>query len=53
MIRADCSQFVTGSLEEEKSTQEEKQNPTVMPCITVPSNYLETGGTGSAAFDFQ
>ena len=23
-----------------------------MPCITVPLNYLETGGTGFFAFDF-
>jgi hypothetical protein len=30
-----------------------KENPTVMPCITVPSELLETGGTGSAVSDFQ
>ena len=30
-----------------------KNNPTVMPCVTVPLNLLETGGTRRAAFDFQ
>ena len=26
-------------------TRKAKKNPTVMPCITVPLNLLETGGT--------
>lgn len=36
-----------------RSKSQGEKNPTVMPCATVPLNLLETGGTQSAAFDFQ
>ena len=29
------------------------KNPAIAPCVTVPLNLLETGGTRRVAFDFQ